>query len=295
MLKRFLITPGPTPVPPEVLLAGAEPIVHHRAPRFVEIFNECVEGLKYVYQTSNDVLIFAASGTGAMEAAVVNVVNPGDKVIVASVGNFGERWVKLTRKWGAEVVALDFEWGTKADPAAIAQGAGRQPRRQGRLRAVLRDLHRGRQRHQGDRRDRGRDAGHPRGRRHLRSGRHRPADRRLEGRRLRGRLAEGAHDPARPCLRGGQREGLEGRRAVPQPALLLRLDLRSREGRRRPDAVHPGRLAVRHVEQGHRDDPRGGPAERLRAPPRARAAAARRASRRSASSCSVPTTRRPTR
>src|SRR5664280_375421 len=119
MLKRFLITPGPTPVPPEVLLAGAEPIVHHRAPRFVEIFNECVAGLQYVYQTTNDVVIFAASGTGAMEAAVVNVVNPGDKVIVASVGNFGERWVKLGTKWGAQVVALEFEWGTKADPAAI--------------------------------------------------------------------------------------------------------------------------------------------------------------------------------
>jgi len=127
MLKRFLITPGPTPVPPEVLLAGAEPIVHHRAPRFVEIFNECVAGLQYVYQTANDVVIFAASGTGAMEAAVVNVVNPGDKVIVASVGNFGERWVKLATKWGAEVVALEFEWGTKADPAAIAAALAENP------------------------------------------------------------------------------------------------------------------------------------------------------------------------
>ena len=127
MLKRFLITPGPTPVPPEVLLAGAEPIVHHRAPRFVEIFNETIEGLKYVYQTSNDIIVFAASGTGAMEAAVVNVVNPGDTVIVASVGNFGERWVKLAGKWGAEVVALDFEWGTKADPAAIAKALADHP------------------------------------------------------------------------------------------------------------------------------------------------------------------------
>jgi aspartate aminotransferase-like enzyme len=114
-------------VPPEVLLAGAEPIVHHRAPRFVEIFNETIEGLKYVYQTSNDIIVFAASGTGAMEAAVVNVVNPGDTVIVASVGNFGERWVKLAGKWGAEVVALDFEWGTKADPAAIAKALADHP------------------------------------------------------------------------------------------------------------------------------------------------------------------------
>jgi serine---pyruvate transaminase len=127
MLKRFLITPGPTPVPPEVLLAGAEPVVHHRAPRFVEIFRECIAGLQYVYQTTNDVVVFAASGTGAMESAVVNVVNPGDTTIVASVGNFGERWVKLNRKWGAEVVALDFEWGTKADPAAIEKALADNP------------------------------------------------------------------------------------------------------------------------------------------------------------------------
>jgi serine---pyruvate transaminase len=127
MLKRFLITPGPTPVPPEVLLAGAEPIVHHRAPRFVEIFNECVEGMKYVYQTGNDVLLFAGSGTGAMESAVVNLVNPGDTVIVASVGNFGERWIKLCKTWGADVVALEFEWGTKADPAAVKNALADNP------------------------------------------------------------------------------------------------------------------------------------------------------------------------
>ena len=127
MLKRILLTPGPTPVPPEVLLAGAEPIVHHRAPRFVEIFNECIEGLKYVFQTQNDVLVFASSGTGAMESAVVNLVNPGDKVIVASIGNFGARWLKLTKTWGAEVVALEYEWGTKADPADIKQALADNP------------------------------------------------------------------------------------------------------------------------------------------------------------------------
>jgi aspartate aminotransferase-like enzyme len=127
MLKRFLITPGPTPVPPEVLLAGAEPIVHHRAPRFVEIFNQCIAGLKYVYQTENDVLVFASSGSGAMESAVVNVVNPGDKTIVAPVGNFGERWVKLNKKWGADTVVLDCEWGAKADPAAIAKALDENP------------------------------------------------------------------------------------------------------------------------------------------------------------------------
>jgi aspartate aminotransferase-like enzyme len=127
MLKRMLLTPGPTPVPPEVLLAGAEPVVHHRAPRFVEILNECIAGLKYVFQTENDVLVFASSGTGAMESAVVNLVNPGGKTIVASVGNFGQRWIKLNQTWGADLVVREFEWGTRADPAAIEKALADNP------------------------------------------------------------------------------------------------------------------------------------------------------------------------
>ena len=137
MLKRFLLTPGPTPVPPEVLSALGEPVIHHRAPRFTEILIEVLAGLKYVYQTANDVIVFAASGTGAMESAVVNIVNPGDEVLVASVGNFGERWLKLTRAWGANVTALEYEWGTRADPADIAAALAKQPGHQGRVRAVL--------------------------------------------------------------------------------------------------------------------------------------------------------------
>jgi serine---pyruvate transaminase len=127
MQKRFLLTPGPTPVPPEVLSALSEPIVHHRAPRFTEILKDVVAGMKYVYQSENDVLVFASSGTGAMEAAVVNIVNPGDTVLVVSVGNFGERWLKLTRAWGAEVVALEYEWGTKADPADVERVLAEHP------------------------------------------------------------------------------------------------------------------------------------------------------------------------
>lgn len=127
MLKRYLLTPGPTPVPPEVLSALGEPVVHHRAPRFTEILTEVIAGMKYVYQSKNDVIVFASSGTGAMESAVVNVVGPGDHVVVASCGNFGERWLKLTRAWGAEVTALEYEWGTKVVPADIADALARDP------------------------------------------------------------------------------------------------------------------------------------------------------------------------
>jgi aspartate aminotransferase-like enzyme len=119
MQKRFLLTPGPTPVPPEVLLASAEPVVHHRAPRFTEILKDVVAGLKYVFQTENEVIIFASSGTGAMEAAVVNTVSPGDRVLVASCGNFGERWKKLATTYGAEVTLLEYDWGTKVEPDAV--------------------------------------------------------------------------------------------------------------------------------------------------------------------------------
>jgi len=127
MLKRFLITPGPTPVPPEVLSALSEPVIHHRAPRFTEILKQVVAGLKYIYQTENDIIVFAASGTGAMESAVVNVVNPGDHVLVGSMGNFGERWKKLTATWGAEVTALDHEWGAKVVPADIEKALAADP------------------------------------------------------------------------------------------------------------------------------------------------------------------------
>jgi aspartate aminotransferase-like enzyme len=127
MQKRFLITPGPTPVPPEVLSALAEPVIHHRAPRFTEILKQVVAGMKFIYQTGNDIIVFSASGTGAMESAVVNVVNRGDHVLVASVGNFGERWKKLAATWGAEVTALDYEWGTRAVPADIEKALAADP------------------------------------------------------------------------------------------------------------------------------------------------------------------------
>jgi serine---pyruvate transaminase len=127
MLKRFLLTPGPTPVPPEVLAALAEPVIHHRAPRFTEILKEVIAGMKYIFQTENDILVYAASGTGTMESTVVNIVNPGDHVLVASVGNFGERFIKINKTWGADVTALEYEWGTKAVVGDIEEALAKDP------------------------------------------------------------------------------------------------------------------------------------------------------------------------
>jgi aspartate aminotransferase-like enzyme len=117
--KEYLMTPGPTPLPSEVLLAQAEPIMHHRTPAYGEVFGRLMDGLKEIFLTSNDILVFASSGTGAMEAAVVNCFSPGDRVLVAHGGKFGERFRDLCRTYGLEVVEYAYDWGDTADPTVI--------------------------------------------------------------------------------------------------------------------------------------------------------------------------------
>ena len=117
--KRYLMTPGPTPVPPAVLAAMAAPVVHHRSPEFTPVFERTLARLREVYRTDGDVLMFTASGTGAMESAVANLVSPGDRVVVASAGSFGERWTALVRAYGADVDELAYEWGETPDPADL--------------------------------------------------------------------------------------------------------------------------------------------------------------------------------
>jgi serine---pyruvate transaminase len=119
MEKRYLFTPGPTPVPPEVLAAGAEPIVHHRGADFRAIYERALTRLRDVYRTQSDVLLFSASGTGAMESAVVNLCAPGDRVAVVSHGSFGERWVAICEQHELEVQAIRYEWGDVPDPDEV--------------------------------------------------------------------------------------------------------------------------------------------------------------------------------
>ena len=118
--KKYMMTPGPTPVPPEVLLAMAEPIIHHRGADFRRAFVQCGERLKEVYETKNDVIMFAASGTGGMESAVANLCAPGERVVVHSAGNFGERWVKIAEVYGVEVGHIKEEWGATPDSDKLA-------------------------------------------------------------------------------------------------------------------------------------------------------------------------------
>ncbi len=114
--KSYLFTPGPTPVPPEVLAAMGEPVVHHRSPDFRPIYERCLARLREVSRTERDVLLFTASGTGAFESAVANLVSPGEPHLVVSAGNFGERWATLVRAYGAEVDHLRYAWGETPDP-----------------------------------------------------------------------------------------------------------------------------------------------------------------------------------
>jgi aspartate aminotransferase-like enzyme len=114
--KRYLMAPGPTPVPPEVLAAGAQPVLHHRGPDFRKVMTRCIGRLQEVFKTENDVLLFTASGSGAFESTVVNLLSPGDPVLVVSAGEFGERWSALASTYGAEVAELRYSWGETPRP-----------------------------------------------------------------------------------------------------------------------------------------------------------------------------------
>ena len=121
MLKRYLLAPGPTPVPPEVLLAMAMPVIHHRAPDFLPILDSAKKGLQWLYQTKNDVLILCSTGTGGMVGSVNNFFNRGDRVLVINGGKFGERWVKICQAYGLEVDEVIVEWGYAVKPEIIEE------------------------------------------------------------------------------------------------------------------------------------------------------------------------------
>ena len=118
-MKERLLTPGPVEVPPETLLELAKPVYHHRTSEFRKVLADVTADLKKVFQTEGDVFVLTASGTGAMETAVVNLLSPGDKALCVRGGKFGERWGELCERFGAEVVAIDPEWGDPPAPEAI--------------------------------------------------------------------------------------------------------------------------------------------------------------------------------
>ena len=123
--------PGPTPLPDRVRDAGRRQMVNHRGPEFRELISRVTERLKTAFETRNDILILTASGTGGLEAAIVNFVSPADAVLAVSIGSFGDRFAKIATTYGADVTKMDVEWGRAADPDLVAE----------KLRAMARDGH----------------------------------------------------------------------------------------------------------------------------------------------------------
>jgi len=128
MEKKYLLTPGPTPLPPQVRDSQARPIIHHRTPEFQEIFKEVIQGLKYVFQTANDCFVLTSSGTGAMEAAVVNLASSTDTVITVQGGKFGERWTEIAKAYGINTDVVEVEWGKAVDPKEIEKRLKANPK-----------------------------------------------------------------------------------------------------------------------------------------------------------------------
>ena len=132
---QYLLLPGPTPIPERVIRAMSKPMINHRGSEFKQLLLEVTEGVKKVYRTNQHVLIYPASGTGALEAAVVNFLSPGDKVLAVSIGVFGDRFAKIAAEFGAQVEKMDFPWGEAADPQKIKERLDQDVNRE--IKAIL--------------------------------------------------------------------------------------------------------------------------------------------------------------
>ncbi|MBA3236002.1 MAG: alanine--glyoxylate aminotransferase family protein, partial [Chloroflexi bacterium] len=129
-MDRFepnLRIPGPTALPPTVREAGARQMINHRGPEFAAMLARILDGMKPYFGTTNDVAMLTTAGTGGLEAAVVNVLSPGDRVLGVSIGSFGDRFAKIARTYGADVTTIDVDWGQAADPAVVRAALERGP------------------------------------------------------------------------------------------------------------------------------------------------------------------------
>src|SRR5215472_5524178 len=128
IFQQQLRIPGPTPIPERVVRAGSRPMIDHRGPEFAELLADVTAGAKRVFQTSNDLLVLTSSGSGGLESAVANLISPGDEVVAAVCGNFGDRFAGMAAAYGAQVLRLDSEWGQPTDPADLAEVLAAHPR-----------------------------------------------------------------------------------------------------------------------------------------------------------------------
>jgi len=131
--RQRIFAPGPTPVPEEVLSAMSHSPLHHRTEAFVEILGRVRTNLQYLFQTKQPVYLFASSGTGAMEASLVNLLSPGSPVLVINGGKFGERWTKMSERFGLQVQEIKLPWGEAVDPQIVREALKANPK----IQAVL--------------------------------------------------------------------------------------------------------------------------------------------------------------
>lgn len=127
MTRHIMLTPGPTPLPAEVLEAMSRPLIHHRTEAFGALFGRVIEDMKWVYRTKSSVLMMTSSGTGAMESAVINLLSPGDETLVCTTGVFGDRFVAIHKAFGLAPQVLPFEWGRAVDPDALRKALKSRP------------------------------------------------------------------------------------------------------------------------------------------------------------------------
>ena len=268
--RHFLQIPGPTNVPDRVLRAIDAPTIDHRGPDFARLGLEVLEGLREVFQTSGPVVVYPSSGTGAWEAALVNTLQPGDRVLAFETGHFATLWRGMAERLGLDVRWVEGDWRHGVAARGRAGGArGRPGDRRGHGRPQ-RDLDR---RHEPDPRDPRRDR---------RGGQRRPVPRRrhlvarvdrlpargVGRRRHRRRLPEGPDAAGRAGLQRGVAAGGRGLADVRVAALLLGLGADPRGERERLLALHVGHQPALRAARGARDAARGGAADRVR-PPRA--------------------------
>ncbi len=125
--KQYLMVPGPTPVPPAVTAAMSMPIIGHRTENFARMYEQIVKKLQRVFQTQNDLFVFTNTGTGALETAVANTISPGDKVLALITGNFGERFTKIAKAYGADVIEVNFGYGNDVDLDVVGEELKKNP------------------------------------------------------------------------------------------------------------------------------------------------------------------------
>ena len=127
MKKQYLLAPGPTPVPPEVLLAMSRPIIHHRSPDFIPVIQDVRKDLKWLFQTEQEVITVAGSGTAGMEASISNFMSPGDKILAVNGGKFGERWAKIATAFGVTTIEIKVNWGESVNVSEIKAHLDKDP------------------------------------------------------------------------------------------------------------------------------------------------------------------------